>query len=106
MKPYLALAPVVCVLFILLSGVASGADFKRCGSVSIPNFDRKVSFQVKVVSCAKARRVLRKADGLQLCFDGPFPKWEKVWWRAPSGINKLSLKQGSKVIKTNACGRA
>jgi hypothetical protein len=91
----------VTSLALIAAPSAGAATFKSCGSLTIPGTG-KATYKAKGLKCAAAKKVLQNA-GLGLCFDNAIPGWKKEWRALPSGGRELTLKQGAKAIRTNAC---
>jgi len=80
---------------------AEATSFKPCGSFKVYG-GGKANYQAKGVSCRAAKKVLVGAS-MTLSFDNQIPGWKKEWRALPGGGRALTLKQGAKAIKTNAC---
>ena len=101
MKTSFALLLALVSAAVISAPSAEAATFKPCGSFQVYG-GGKAKYQVKVVTCRAAKRVLVGAS-MTLCFDNQVPGWTKVWRALPGGGRALTLKKGAKAIKTNAC---
>lgn len=103
MRTLCALLLTLATAAAIFAPSAGAASFKPCGSFQVYG-GGKAKYQAKGVACRAAKKVLRDAS-ISLCFDNQIPGWKKEWRALPSGGKALTLKKGSKAIKTNACSR-
>jgi len=101
MKRSLAVLLAVASAAAISAPGAEAASFKRCGTFQTAGTG-KATYQAKGVSCRRAKKVLRNAS-MTLCFDNQIPGWKKEWRGLTNGGKALTLKNGAKAIKTNAC---